>query len=106
MNGGLVADAGEHVERFAGFGRGVAHAVGGHERQTMLPREIDERLIQSFFSAIEVALEFDEDVLRAEQIEEAGIGSRSQADQAVAKTWRTLREPPRLRLSWRASSCG
>ena len=35
VNGGLVADAGEHVERFAGFGRGVAHAVGGKERQAM-----------------------------------------------------------------------
>ena len=29
VNSGLVADAGEDVERFARFGRGVAHAVGG-----------------------------------------------------------------------------
>ena len=66
LNGGLVADAGEHVERFARFGRGMAHAVGGDQRQTVVPREIDERLVERFFSAIVVALEFDEDVFRAE----------------------------------------
>ncbi len=85
VNGGFVADAGEHVERFAGFGRGVAHAVGGHQRQTMMPCEIDEGLIERFFGAIVVALELDEDVFCAEQIEEAGIGARGEAYQALGE---------------------
>ena len=83
VNGGLVADAGEDVERFAGFGRGVADAVGGDERQAVMAREIDERLVERFFGAIVVALEFDEDVLCAEQFEKARIGPRGQADQAL-----------------------
>ena len=83
MNGGLVADAGENVERFAGFGRGVAHAVGGEERQAVMAGEIDESLVERFFGAIVVALEFDEDVLCAEQFEEAGVGTRGEADQAL-----------------------
>ena len=85
MDGGLVADAGEHVQRFAGIGRGVAHAVGGDERQAMMPREIDEGLIERFFGAIVMALEFNENVLRAEQIEEAGIWPRRQADHAACE---------------------
>ena len=42
-------------------------------------------MIERFFGAIVVALEFDEDVLCAEQIEEAGIGPRGQADQALGE---------------------
>ncbi len=45
-----------------------------------MPCEIDERLVERFFSAIIVALEFDEDILCAEQFEEASIGTRGQAD--------------------------
>ncbi len=66
VDGGLVADAGENVQRFARFGRGVANAIGGDQRQAVMPREIDERLVEGFFGAIIVALEFDEDILRAE----------------------------------------
>ena len=66
MNGGFVADAGEDVERFARFGRGMADAIGGEERQAVTPREIDESLVARFFGAIVVALEFDEDILCAE----------------------------------------
>jgi hypothetical protein len=66
VNGCFVADAGEHIQRLARFGRGVAHTIGGEERQTVMPREIDERLVQRFFGAIVVALEFDKNVPCAE----------------------------------------
>ena len=51
----------------------------------MMAGEIDERLVQGFFGAIVVALEFDEDVICTEQVEEMGIRARGQADQALGK---------------------
>jgi hypothetical protein len=51
----------------------------------MMPREIHQRLIVSFFVAVVMPLQFDIDVLSAEQIEDLGIRSRCQAHQAVGE---------------------
>ncbi len=82
VNGGLVADAGEDVERFARIGRGVGDAVGGEEREPVMSREIDECLIERFFGAIVMALEFDKNIFVAECFKEHGVGAGGEADQA------------------------
>jgi len=66
VDGGLVADASEDVEGFAGIGSGMADAVGGEKREPVCACEIDEGMVQRFFGAVVVALEFDEDVFFAE----------------------------------------
>ena len=82
MNGYFVADAGEDIQRFAGFRSGVAHAVGGQEREVAGSGEIKERLVVGFFGAVEMALEFDIDVFCAVDVRDARVGARGEADQA------------------------
>ena len=102
----FIADAGEDVECFAGFGSSVTHAVGGDEREVaMAAREIEQGLVVRFFVAVEMPLQFHVYVLCAEQIQD-GSPAGLPGIPVPRRIRRTLRELPRLRLSWRASSCG
>ena len=58
----VMADRGEGVAEFAGFGDGVVHAVCREQREMERAGEIDGDAVAGFFFAMEVALEFDVDI--------------------------------------------
>ena len=64
----MVADAGEHVHDFTLIGRGVVDAIGSNEWQLQGPRNSDRCLVAVFLRAVEVALQFDINISRAEQV--------------------------------------
>ena len=66
----MVADRGEGVAEFASLGSGVADAVGGEQRKIQGTGEIDRGAIAGFFFAMEMALQFDVDILAAEDADE------------------------------------
>src|SRR5258708_28033832 len=82
----FMPDAGEHVERFASLRMCMVHAVGGNERKLMRAGEIDEGLVASLFEAVIVPLQFDVEIVCAEDADEllkfGGIGVSGEAHEA------------------------
>ncbi len=68
-NSGLVAHAGEGVEQVALVFHGVRDAVGCEQRQLQLAGDGDGGLVAMLLIAIVMALEFDEDVVAAEDVD-------------------------------------
>ncbi len=66
----VMADGGEGIAEFTGFGDGVVHAVGGQQREIKRAGEIDGDAVTGFFLALEVALQFDVDIVMAEDADE------------------------------------
>ena len=66
----VMADGSEGVREFAGFGDGVVDAVGRQQREMECLGQIDRNAIAGFFFAVEVALEFDVNILGAEDGDE------------------------------------
>ncbi len=66
----VIADRGEGIAEFAGFGDGIVDAVGGEQREMERAGEVDGEAVAGFFFAMEVALEFDVDILGAEDGDE------------------------------------
>ena len=60
----MISNAGEDIEDLALVRRGIADAVGGQQRQTKAFRKRDRLLIDRFFFAIVVPLQFDVDIVR------------------------------------------
>ena len=96
----LFADAGEHVERLARSGGGVAHAIGGDERNAEAARAFDERLVARLLLAVEVPLERGVDVARAEYADGAAKAHRvvDQAHEARSELFELLRRGGALSL--------
>ena len=66
----VMADGGEGVGQFAGFRDGVIHAIGGEYRKMERAGKIDCNAVAGFFFAMEMALEFDVDILVTENSDE------------------------------------
>ena len=66
---GVLADAGEDVERLPAVGTRVLHAIRGDDRQAILFRQIAELLIDPIFAAQEVALDFDDNIVATEDVD-------------------------------------
>ena len=67
----LVADGGEDVAELAVVRGGVADAVGGEQRKMQVAGDFDGDAVAGFFFAVEVALQFDVDIVGAEDAGEA-----------------------------------
>ncbi len=68
---GLVMQAGEDVQHLALHTGGVADAVGGDQRKLHAAREFHGGLIARFFVAVEMALQFDVNVVASEDARQA-----------------------------------
>ena len=66
----MVADGGESIAKFASFGSGVADSVGGEQRKIQRAGDGDRGAVAGFFFALEMALQFDVDVLGSENADE------------------------------------
>ena len=62
----LVTDAGEDIEDFALILCGVVHATRGQQRQVQRAGDADGRTVAMLFLTVEVALQLDVDISRAE----------------------------------------
>src|SRR5215831_10002487 len=62
----VIADRGEGVCEFSGLGDGIVHAIRGQQREMECLSQTDCNAIAGFFLAMEVTLEFDMHILRAE----------------------------------------
>ena len=62
----MIADAGEDVENLAIAGRGIATPLVASSGSCSATRNFNGRLVARFFFAIEVALQFDVNVVLAE----------------------------------------
>src|SRR5438270_6726408 len=67
---GVLADTSENVEDLAAVRVRVPHAIGRDDWQAKLFREIAKPLIDPIFAAQEMALNFDDDVIAAEDVDE------------------------------------
>ena len=77
------------------FARGVAHAVGGDERQPQAPRQIDERAVAVLLVAPEVALQLDVKPPGKDRGERArGLAPASSASPRERARERPLRRRP------------
>ncbi len=79
----FVADAGEDVQQFALRRDGIGGIVGGDERDAETAGALDYLLIVRLFLAIVMALQFGAKSVLAENIEQALVGMRSEADHPV-----------------------
>ena len=70
----VEADAGDEVEEFAFVAGGAGDAAGGEEGEAVCIGDVDAGGVRLFFTALEMALEFDEEVVFSECISEAGDG--------------------------------
>ena len=102
----FMADAGEDVQQFALRGDGVGGIVGGDQWDAEAARALDYRLVVRLFLAVVMALQFGAESVLAEDIEQALVGMRGEADQPAREFGEFLREWLRLRPSARAVSCG
>ena len=50
-------------------GRGVAHVVGGDERDAEVPRDVDQRAVEALLVRVEVALEVDVEAVGEEALQ-------------------------------------
>src|SRR3982074_2223298 len=66
----VLADAGENVEDLPGVRARVLDAIGRDDRQAKLLRQIAEPLIDPIFAAQEMALDFDDDVITTEDVDQ------------------------------------
>ena len=62
----VMAQAGEDIEDFALRGQRVANAIGGEQWKMQTAREFDGNLVAAFFFDGEVALQFDVNIVAAE----------------------------------------
>ncbi len=67
----VLANRGQHVEQRPLFGRGKAHAAGGHERHAKRFRETHQRVVVVFLIAMQVALQLDKNIVAAEDADHA-----------------------------------
>jgi len=66
----MMAQAGEDIEDFALRGNGVRDAVGGEQGKMQIAREFDGNLVAALFFDGKVALEFDINIVAAEEFAE------------------------------------
>ena len=66
---GVLADAGKNIEHFAAVRRGILHAVRSEQRQSIMFCQIDQALIDLFFAADEMALDFNVDIVVTERVD-------------------------------------
>ncbi len=66
---GVLADAGENVERLPAVRPGVLDPIRRHEEQAKMFREITELPVDPIFAAQEMALDLDADILATEVID-------------------------------------
>ena len=66
----MVADGGEGVAQFAALRDGVADSVGGEQREMQRLSDVDGGAVAGFFFALEMALQFDVDILGSEDADE------------------------------------
>ena len=116
VQGGLLAQAGEHVEQRAPARQGVAHVVGGDERNAVPVRQRRQGAVESLLGRVEVALQIDvqaagEEALQAAQdragallvaaphrLGQGAVGTARQADQSLAAPFEILPEGAGLPL--------
>src|SRR4029077_15650502 len=67
---GVLANAGEHIKHFASVGLYVLHTIGRQDQQSIRPRKIDKLLINPFFAANKMALNFNENIFPAEHVDQ------------------------------------
>ena len=67
----VLADGGEHVEQRPLFGRGKAHAAGGHHRHAERVGQARQRVVVVFLIALQMPLQLDIDVGAAEDADKA-----------------------------------
>src|SRR5207249_4565149 len=67
---GVMPNAGEDIQYLATKGLCVKHAIGGQQWQVVLRSQLTERFHSRFFAAKLVALDFNEEMLRAENAQE------------------------------------
>ena len=67
----MVADGGEHVAELAVVGGGVTDAIGGEQRKMKVAGDFDGDAVARLFFAMIVALEFDVNIVAAEDVGEA-----------------------------------
>ena len=75
----MVADGGEDVAEFAVLRGGVADAVGGEQRKMQRSGDVEGGAVAGFLFAMEMALQFDIDIVGAEdvrQVDRPGDGLR------------------------------
>ena len=115
----VMTDGGEQIQNLAIVRSRVAHAIGGDHRQLQRARNANGGLVAPFLFALLVALQFDIDILAAEDSRQlfdrlaarrfaAARQRRSQrafiaagqADQAALHIAEDRRALPRLRLWW------
>jgi len=68
---GVLADTGEDVENLAAIRAGILHAVRGNNRQAEMFRQIAEFLVTAIFPAEKMPLNFDVDVIAAEDADKS-----------------------------------
>ena len=68
--GAFVANRGEDIAERAIVRRGVADAVGGEQRKVEVAGDLDCNAVAGFFFAMKVALQFDVNVVAAEDASE------------------------------------
>ena len=61
----MVPDAGENIEHLSSSGLRVKHAIGGKQRQMPGFSEINQCLVQPFFTTQAMALDFDKNIFSA-----------------------------------------
>src|SRR5882724_3903039 len=62
----MMPQAGENIQNFALRRQGVAYAVGGQQRKMQTAREFNRDLVAAFFFNGKVTLQFDVNILAAE----------------------------------------
>ena len=65
----VFTNTGENIQDFAPVRPGVLHTVCSDERQSMRVRQIDQFSINAFFATNEMALNFNENVFPAEEVD-------------------------------------
>ena len=66
----MVADGGEGVAQLAALRDGVADAVGGEQRKMQRVGDVDGGAVAGFLFAMEMALQFDVDIVGTEDSDE------------------------------------
>src|SRR5438045_170361 len=66
----MITNAGEDVRDLALCARRVTDAIGGQQRELQTPRNSNQGMIACFFITIEVTLQFNIDIVSAENVHE------------------------------------
>ncbi len=89
----VLTHTSQHVERFPLFWCRLTDAIGGHQRHAQPARGGNLRLVARFFFAMEMTLDFSENIGAAEGLKSAieRFGRRREADQPLGKLGHLLR---------------